>query len=45
MAKSHKQKESKQDAENQHILLLAKDYTGYQNLSKLVSIAHIDGFY
>ncbi len=28
-----------------HLVLLAKDNTGYQNLVKLVSIAHIDGFY
>jgi len=45
MAKSHKKKETKEDASNEHILLLAKDYEGYQNLSKLVSIAHLEGFY
>ncbi len=28
-----------------HLVLLAKNNTGYQNLVKLVSIAHIDGFY
>ena len=28
-----------------HILLLAKNLTGYHNLLKLVSIAHLEGFY
>ncbi|MCD7740099.1 MAG: DNA polymerase III subunit alpha, partial [Candidatus Gastranaerophilales bacterium] len=28
-----------------HLVLLAKNNTGYQNLVKLVSIAHINGFY
>ena len=28
-----------------HLVLLAKNNTGYKNLVKLVSIAHIDGFY
>jgi len=28
-----------------HIVLLAKDTTGYKNLMKLVSIAHLEGFY
>jgi len=28
-----------------HLLLLAKNITGYKNLIKLVSIAHLEGFY
>lgn len=28
-----------------HLVLLAKDRTGYQNLMKLVSIGHLEGFY
>ena len=28
-----------------HLVLLAKNKTGYKNLTKLVSIAHIEGFY
>ncbi len=39
---------TKKDANNRelyHLILLAKNNTGYQNLVKLVSIAHIDGFY
>ncbi len=30
---------------NHHLVLLAKDKKGYENLVKLVSISHIDGFY
>jgi len=33
-----------EDASN-HLILLAKDETGYQNLMKLVSIAYLEGFY
>ena len=33
------------DAENAHLILLAKDNEGYQNLIALVSEAWIDGFY
>ena len=31
--------------QNYHLLLLAKDNEGYQNLMKLSSIAHIEGYY
>lgn len=30
---------------SQHLLLLAKNITGYKNLMKIVSIAHTEGFY
>ncbi len=30
---------------NYHLLLLAKDETGYKNLMKISSIAHLDGYY
>lgn len=33
------------DRDRYHLLLLAKDFEGYQNLMKLVSIAHMEGFY
>lgn len=39
---------TKKDAMNRelfHLVLIAKNNIGYQNLVKLVSIAHIDGFY
>src|SRR3989339_22580 len=28
-----------------HVILLAKNYQGYQNLIKLTTIAHLEGFY
>lgn len=33
------------DRENYHIVLLARDNLGYKNLLRLVSIAHLKGFY
>lgn len=41
--KDHKLREGK--GENNHLLLLAKNYEGYKNLMKLATIAHIEGFY
>lgn len=38
-------KEPKVDSKPFHLVLLAKNKTGYQNLMQLVSIAHIDGYY
>jgi DNA polymerase-3 subunit alpha len=38
-------KNTKTDERNYHLLLLAKNNTGYLNLIKLVSIAHLEGFY
>jgi DNA polymerase III subunit alpha len=38
-------KNSKSDEKNYHLLLLAKNETGYRNIIKLVSIAHLEGFY
>ena len=38
-------KEGKADAQPFHLILLAKDRTGYQNLCRLVTDAHIDGYY
>lgn len=43
--RSHTSKEGKVDAEPYHMTILARDFDGYQNLMKLVSIAHLDGFY
>ncbi len=31
--------------ENNHLILLAKDYIGYKNLMKLVTYGYLDGFY
>jgi DNA polymerase III subunit alpha len=38
-------KENKFDAENYHLILLAKSNEGYQNLMKIASTAYVDGFY
>ncbi|MFA5421120.1 MAG: PHP domain-containing protein, partial [Patescibacteria group bacterium] len=42
---SRHDKNTKSDARNFHILLLAKNNIGYKNLIKLVSLAHLEGFY
>lgn len=43
---SHLEKSASSQRESAfHLTLLAADNTGYQNLIKLVSIAHLDGFY
>ena len=33
------------DEASYHLILLAKDETGYQNLMKLVSLGYLEGFY
>jgi len=38
-------KEAGKDQEYYHLTVLAKDYEGYQNLLKLVTIAQLEGFY
>lgn len=38
-------KKPKLDEKPYHLILLAKNNAGYQNLLKLVSIAHLEGFY
>ncbi len=38
-------KQGKEDRSGDHLILLAKNETGYRNLLKLISIASIDGFY
>ncbi len=38
-------KSTKEDANNFHLVLLAKNATGYKNLCKIVSKAAVDGFY
>ena len=41
----HTDKEGKMDTEPYHLVLLAKNDVGYRNLMKLVTFAHLDGFY
>ena len=43
--RGHLVKENKGDGSGHHIILLAKNYKGYQNLLKLTSIAHTEGMY
>ncbi len=38
-------KEGKADAQPFHLVLLARDFTGYRNLCRLVTDAHLDGYY
>ncbi len=38
-------KSPKAKGENFHLVLLAENYTGYQNLLRLVSKGHLEGFY
>jgi DNA polymerase-3 subunit alpha len=43
--RSHKDKSSSLREAAYHFTLLARDATGYHNLVKLISIAHLDGFH
>ena len=43
--RSYTDKEAKLDSEPYHLTVLAKNYQGYLNLMKLVSIAHLEGYY
>ena len=38
-------REGSKDSQPFHLILLAKDWTGYQNLCRLVTDAHLDGYY
>ncbi len=41
----HTDKSGKQDANPYHLIILAQNKQGYQNLIKLSTTAHLDGFY
>jgi len=43
--RNHTDKEGKIDTDPYHLVLLAKNENGYRNLMKLVTIAHLEGFY
>ncbi len=46
VARTHRtQKQGKQDRSGYHLILLAKNRQGYQNLCKLSSLGFIEGFY
>jgi DNA polymerase-3 subunit alpha len=38
-------KETRVDRDPHHLVLLAQNHTGYQNLMKMISTAHLQGFY
>ena len=38
-------KESRIDRDPHHLVLLAQNHTGYQNLLKMISVAHLQGYY
>jgi DNA polymerase-3 subunit alpha len=42
---SRKEKKGKEDRSGYHLILLAKNLTGYKNLTKLVSLSWTEGFY
>ncbi|MHB8133740.1 MAG: DNA polymerase III subunit alpha [Anaerolineaceae bacterium] len=44
-ARRMNEKDSKQDKRSSHLLLLAENLTGYQNLLKIASAGQLDGFY
>ncbi|HXG40544.1 MAG TPA: DNA polymerase III subunit alpha, partial [Candidatus Limnocylindrales bacterium] len=43
--RSMRDKEGKADAQPFHLVLLARNWTGYVNLCRLVTDAHLDGYY
>ena len=42
---SRKSRGERSDGKPYHLILLAKNQTGYQNLLKLVTAAHLEGYY
>ncbi|MEA3308276.1 MAG: DNA polymerase III subunit alpha [Chloroflexota bacterium] len=45
VSRTTRQSRNRQDGKPYHIILLAQNQTGYQNLLKLASIAQLEGFY
>ena len=43
--RSMRDREGKADAQPFHLILLAKNWTGYLNLCRLITDAHLDGYY
>lgn len=44
-ARSRFDKQANIDSDRHHLILLAKNETGYKNLMKLTTLAHLEGFY
>lgn len=45
IVRNHKSKGSKEDSANNHLVLLCKNKTGYDNLRELATTAALEGFY
>lgn len=45
LAKRKLKNKEPEDKESCHLTVLARDFAGYKNLMKLVSISHLEGFY
>ena len=43
--RSHRDKEGRADRDPHHLVLLARNATGYANLVQLSTIAHLEGYY
>lgn len=43
--RKHTDREVEQDADQNHLILLAKNNLGYKNLIKLITLSHLEGFY
>ncbi|MEO7118765.1 MAG: PHP domain-containing protein, partial [Candidatus Limnocylindrales bacterium] len=43
--RSMRDREGSKDSQPYHLILLAKDWTGYRNLCRLLTDAHLDGYY
>src|SRR5512135_1653487 len=43
--RSMEERTGKEDRSGDHLILLAKNKTGYHNLIKLISLANLEGFY
>ena len=43
--RNHTDKEGKMDTDPFHLVLLAQNETGYRNLMRIVTIAHLEGYY
>ena len=44
-SRKHTDRESSKDKQNFHLILIAMNNTGYQNLMKLSTVANLEGFY
>src|SRR3990167_10604174 len=43
--RSRHEKQAGIDSDSNHLILLAKDFNGYKNLMKIISVAGLEGYY